>query len=186
MTTPRRQKVKQITPHDEQQMIKLDERQALIGSLGIKTTVFFGGSIEMGNAVDWQQNLKQQIESRESIFYTPVTIFNPRNEDWDTSIDPTDASNPVLYNQITWELHKQQIADLNVFYFAANTISPITLMELGLHKDDNTVVFIDDQYDRKANVQITCDYYDIPWYNEYDKFVNKVVGELYKISQRKM
>lgn len=152
----------------------------------IEVSLFLGGSIELGAAENWQERVINLLSANINNFYTPVTIYNPRNDNWDSTIDPADPSQKFLFDQITWELEKQQLADINIYYFAADTMSPITLLELGAHKDDNTIIYIDDNFQRKANVQLFCDYYDLQWYDDYNQFANKVVSETQKLSVQKL
>ncbi len=64
-----------------------------------------------------------------------------------------------FHEQVTWELEAQSIADVIIYYFAPNTISPITLLELGYfmgtlnHK--SMYIYCPKTYDRYGNVVLT-------------------------------
>jgi len=135
--------------------MKIVKPPATLQNFG-NTTIFLGGSIEMGKAQDWQNDI---IESCHGL---PITFWNPRRDDWDSSWkqDPTPGTN--FHGQVTWELDAQEKADLCVYYFDPETQSPITLLEVGLFKDKNVVVCCPEGFWRKGNIDITCQRYDVP------------------------
>src|SRR6478736_592421 len=96
-------------------------------------TVFLGGSIEMGAAEDWQVEITDLIEKN----CDNVTILNPRRDNWDPSWKQS-KDNPLFKEQVTWELDGLENSDIQIFYFAPNTKSPITLLELGLFAAQST------------------------------------------------
>lgn len=119
------------------------------------TSVFLAGSIEMGSAVDWQQEIVNSLE------LTDITVFNPRRDDWDSSWVQT-FDNPQFNQQVNWELDALDHASIVVFYFAPNTMSPISLMELGLMASTKKVVVCcPNGFWRKGNVDIVCSRYSI-------------------------
>ena len=132
-----------------------------------KFTVFLSGSIDMGHAIDWQSKIIEEFKYEEIIF------FNPRRKEWDStwvqSID-----NPVFKEQVEWELTGLDLADLIVVYFDPNGKAPITLMELGLHKDDNMVVCCPEGYFRKGNVDIVCHKYGIKQVPDLDGLIQSI------------
>ena len=65
--------------------------------------------------------------------------------------------------QVNWELDLINEADVIALYLQANTMSPISLLELGRHvKDGKLVVCCLEGFWRRGNVQIVCDRYGIP------------------------
>ena len=115
-------------------------------------SVFLAGSIEMGAAVDWQT----KVEERLSI-YDHVVILNPRRDDWDNSQEQS-PDNPYFRGQVEWELDMLFAADYIFMYFDPNTISPISLLELGAFAGEgNMMVCCPDGYFRKGNVEIFCE-----------------------------
>lgn len=112
--------------------------------------VFLAGSIEMGAAEDWQRLAEEALSDCE------VTIFNPRRDDWDSSWEQR-IHNPEFNHQVNWEMDRLEEADHILMYFAPNTKSPISLLELGLHaKDEKLIVVCPDGFWRKGNVEIVC------------------------------
>ena len=59
-------------------------------------------------------------------------------------------------------------------YFSPGTKSPISLLELGLivNSDTLVIVYCPDGFWRKGNVDIVCDKYLIPVYTEYQEFLS--------------
>ena len=117
--------------------------------------VFLAGSIEMGQAENWQQRLSQAVlaESPE------IVVANPRRPKWDASWEQS-IDNPVFREQVDWELDHLDRADLAVFYFQPGTRSPVTLLELGHRlagpKARDTLVCCPEGFWRRGNVEVVC------------------------------
>lgn len=148
--------------------------------------VFLGGSIEMGKAEDWQQRLTEDIAQ----ISEDILVCNPRRLDWDASWEQR-ASNTHFAEQVNWELDHLQRANVVVFYFQPDTLSPITLMELGHTLADNKmgqarvdnpdqtiVVCCPDGFWRKGNVEIICQRYGVEVLNTFDELQREVQAVL--------
>ena len=122
---------------------------------GIKR-IFLAGSIEMGKAIDWQTELSEKLSHKQKA----LLVYNPRRDDWDSSWKQ-EIGNPQFYEQVNWELEHIEKADLVVFYFDPNTMSPITLLELGLCAglEKHAVVYCPEPFWRKGYVDIVCERY---------------------------
>jgi hypothetical protein len=119
-------------------------------------SVFLAGSIAMGQAGPWQAELERALSD------APITILNPRRDDWDAAW-PQRADHPQFREQVTWELAAQERADLIVMYFAPDTQAPITLLELGLFaRSGRLAVCCPAGFWRKGNVDIVCERYGVP------------------------
>lgn len=124
-------------------------------------TIFLAGSIEMGVAEDWQSTIEKHLNKE------PVTIFNPRRESWDSSWTQ-DIKNAQFYQQVSWELNALEKSDIIFMYFAPDTKSPISLLELGLFAHSGKmIVCCPEGFWRKGNVDIVCDRYDIPIFSNF-------------------
>lgn len=112
---------------------------------GIK--VFLGGGIS--NCADWQSKFIALFGEDDRI-----NFFNPRREDFD-------ITNPRMSEeQIKWEHIALQSADVILFWFAPETMCPITLFELGKYVYKGTfpdrhyvIVGCDPNYMRKFDVE---------------------------------
>lgn len=126
-----------------------------------RKSVFLAGSIEMGNAEDWQSQLTQSFSE------AGYDVFNPRRDDWDSSWTQ-DFENPQFFQQVTWELNALENSDLIIMYFSPETKSPISLLELGIFAKSGKIrVVCPEGFWRKGNVDIVCQYYNIPLYTNF-------------------
>ena len=71
-------------------------------------SIFLAGSIDKGNAIDWQQNLIKFIgqPNQQSCAYEETIILNPRRFDWDESWSPT-LDNYNFVEQVEVLVHHQ-------------------------------------------------------------------------------
>lgn len=130
--------------------------------------LFLAGSIEMGKAEDWQAKVIEEMK------WAPGSILNPRRDDWDSSWVQA-IENHEFRTQVEWELRGLEKADVIALYLAAGTMSPISLMELGLfHKRQRLIVFCDDEFPRKGNVDIVCKRYGIDQVWTWGKFIRRL------------
>ena len=131
-----------------------------------RPSVFLAGSIEMGQAEDWQSRFEGGLQSAD------VIILNPRREEWDAAwvqrIDHLE-----FRAQVEWELAAQERATLIAMYFVPATKSPVTLLELGLFaRSGKVVVCCPDGYWRKGNVEIVCARYGVPMVESLDALID--------------
>lgn len=134
--------------------------------------IFLAGTIDMGNSMNWQQELIFQINNLAK--FPKLTIFNPRRETFD------DDSQRY---QIIWEQDHLDEADEIVMYLAKDSKSPISLLELGLYAQSGKLkVFCHPDFYRFANVNMTCEKYDISLYpigdvNPCEKIAHIITGK---------
>jgi hypothetical protein len=152
--------------------IKAPERTKLIFS----KSVFLAGSIEMGNCEDWQSKISKQLK------FKKADVFNPRRDDWDSSW-VQDINNPQFFEQVTWELDMLDECDIIFMYFDPTTKSPISLLELGLYaalcenhfiSSKQMIVCCPNGFWRKGNVDIVCQRYGIPVFNNLETAIIKL------------
>jgi hypothetical protein len=122
-----------------------------------------------------------------------VTIYNPRRNNFD-------INNPkVSEEQIKWEHKYLHESNILVFYFAQETLCPITLFELGAALERNIyttfkqdiIVYCEPEYSRKFDVELqiklamknakelsegfwTPDDYFVSLHDNYDDFVDEL------------
>lgn len=150
-----------------------------------KTTIFLAGSIENGVAEDWQTKLIQDVSKK--FGNDDIIIFNPRRADWNPNAK-MDANDEYFKHQVEWELHHLRCSRIKIFYFADDTVSPITLLELGAivsannyHKD-KLIVRCSDKYFRKGNVDVTLEHFQKNTaVNTYDEMLSKLDTQLENI-----
>jgi hypothetical protein len=144
-----------------------------------KFTVFLAGTIDQGNGGNWQKRVGEFL----SDFPDWLLILDPRRDDWDDTWEQ-DKDDPQFRQQVEWELKSQELADLIMFVFATDeknaekAEAPITLMELGLFKSKECVVCCPQGYYRKGNVDIVCERYGVPVYEDFDKMLEDVAQSI--------
>jgi len=134
-------------------------------------SIFLAGSIEMNTAVDWQSEFKNKLDKSFSIDKSKekLLLFNPRRDDWDSSWE---ENSPQFIEQVNWELNSLDHCSQIVMYFDPDTISPITLLELGLYaKSNKLVVCCPKGFWRKGNVDIVCNRFSIPMVPDIDSLI---------------
>lgn len=138
------------------------------------TYVFLAGSIEMGTAPDWQKEVIEKLKN------TSVTFLNPRRPDWDSTWKPDPKEGPFR-EQVIWELTSIAKSKVVFFYFAPGTVSPISLLELGLvlGGDMKAIVCCPPDFGRYGNIKITCEIAEVPVYETLDEAI-KVLLETIK------
>ena len=107
-----------------------------------ETTLFLGGGIT--GCFDWQEKMCQLLAE------TDLILLNPRRKHW--PIDDPEATD----KQIRWEYEHLQLADMIMFWFAPETLCPITLFEYGKWLVRNKPLFVgcDPEYKRLLDVQV--------------------------------
>jgi hypothetical protein len=128
-------------------------------------SVFLAGSIEMGQAEDWQSAVARALAD------VPAVILNPRRDEWDASWVQS-IHNPQFRAQVEWELAGQEMATCIALYFAPATKAPVTLLELGLFaRSGKVVVCCPDGFWRKGNVEVVCARYGLSMVDSLEELV---------------
>jgi hypothetical protein len=128
-------------------------------------SIFLGGSIEMGKAKPWQDELTKDLLKK----YENIIIFNPRRSDWDNTWTQ-EITDKNFYGQVDWEHEHITKSDVCLIYFQGDTKSPIRLLELGLCAglNHNTIVCVEKDFWRKGNVDYICKKYKIKQIDKLD------------------
>jgi hypothetical protein len=135
--------------------------------------IFLAGSIEMGNAVDWQTKVVKELND----FTKDLIFLNPRRDSWDSSWVQS-IENEQFYEQVTWELDALDKSDYIFMYFDPNTKSPISLLELGLYASSRKlIVACPDGFWRKGNVEVVCERFNIPLLNNLDDLISHFISK---------
>ena len=130
-------------------------------------SIFLAGSIEMGTAKRWQEDIAKELE------HNNVTLYNPYRDDFDSTQEQK-IENLYFKEQVDWELDYLEQSDLIVVYFDPRTKSPITLMELGLFIKKPMIVCCPEGFWRKGNVDIVCGRYKVPTVNTFEELVSYI------------
>ncbi len=130
--------------------------------------LFLGGTIENGQAEDWQSKfiigLSAAASDAEEKDGRPLnfTIMNPRRENWDPNAD-----DEQINKQILWEQTCLKQADIVVIHFTSDGTGVITQLELGQclerYKQGEIELYVSchPQYARRLNVIATAELYGL-------------------------
>jgi hypothetical protein len=132
----------------------------------VELRIFLAGSIEMGGAEQWQRQVVDAMAGVDNL-----VILNPRRDDWDSSWEQQ-AANAQFVEQVSWELDMLDAADIIVMYFAPETMSPISLLELGLYaKSGKLKVCCPSRFWRRGNVEVVCQRHNIPLFDDLEELL---------------
>lgn len=135
-----------------------------------KPSVILYGSIEPDPAADWQTSLATSLSD------LPIAVINPRCDAWDSTW-VEDVSDLRFKEQVEWEMDHAKAADVIAFYFKPGTLTPITLLELGMYAGTGkAVVCCPERFYKRGNVQIVCQRYGIELLGSLDE-LQKTVRE---------
>ena len=135
-------------------------------------SVFEAGSIDEGEAEDWQSKITDVLSDAECI------IMNPRRDNWDSSWEQS-IDNPQFKEQVEWELKGMEDATFVVVCLTKGSKAPISLLELGLHViGRRMLVFCPEGFYRKGNVDVVCNRYGVPVWDDFDEFSSNVKARM--------
>jgi len=135
--------------------------------------IFLAGSIESGTAEDWQEQVVLELAPIQDI-----VILNPRRDDWDSRWKQS-IRNRQFREQVEWELDAQEAADIIFMYFAPDTHSPVSLLELGLFaRSRKLIICCPDGFWRKGNVEVTCARFNIPLFDTLKEAIRHLKKQL--------
>lgn len=135
-----------------------------------RNKLFLAGSIEMGKAVNWQQEVIEAFENST----IPIAIYNPRRAVWDASLEQSSTCE-TFRHQVTWEQKYLDKCNIVLMNLLPDTYSPISLLELGqlthhMKKEPGefpskeVVVVCPKGFWRRGNVEMVCIMFKIPLY----------------------
>ena len=147
------------------EVIKPDNKTKFSTENSIK--IFLAGSIEMGKAIDWQDDITNRIN--EFSFTTGnITIYNPRRDSWDSNWEQSEI-NPEFRYQVNWELNKLEESDIIFLNFVEDTMSPISLLELGHFASSGKIIACaPKKFYRRGNVEVVCSRFSVPLFDDYE------------------
>ncbi len=132
---------------------------------GSFTKIFLAGTIDMGNSVDWQSQLKEYFSGKDGRYI----LFNPRRGSWNGGADGE------MEYQVNWELEHLEQSDIIIMNILGSSKSPITLLEMGLHaRSGKLYVVCEPSFYRYDNVRITCDYYGVPLFDSLEDMLSEL------------
>lgn len=127
-------------------------------------SLFLGGGIT--GCEDWQAKMCQLLRN------TDLVVLNPRRKNWPIN-DPEASA-----KQIEWEYEHLQKAHMIMFWFAPETLCPITLFEYGKWLVGNKPLFVGchPDYKRKLDVEVQTKF-ERPFQKVYSS-IEEVAGAI--------
>ncbi len=142
-----------------------------------RVKIFLAGSIEMGQAEDWQGVFAKGLGDLD------VDVYNPRRDNWDSSWEQS-IDNKEFRGQVEWELFGLETSDIIVMYLDPSTKSPISLLELGLFaKSGKLAVCCPEGFWRKGNVEVVCQRYNIPLFERLENLIEYAKGKIQSLTK---
>jgi hypothetical protein len=134
--------------------------------------VFLGGAIDNDAPRNWQTFVADILEQR----INHVVLFNPCRVNWTPMGDQT-TNNQNLRDQINWELDALMVCDTILMYLLPGSVSPISLLELGLYLRSNSklVVCCPDGFYWQTSIDITCQRAGVQVYRTIEAAIDEVV-----------
>lgn len=137
-----------------------------------RPVIFLAGSIEMGEAEEWQSRAAHALADLD------VVILNPRRDAWDASWVQSSA-NALFREQVEWELDGLELATLIVMYFAEHTKAPVTLLELGLWaRSGKLIVGCPPGYWRRGNLEVVSQRHGVPLFPTLEELLREARSRL--------
>lgn len=139
---------------------------------GNRKSVFLAGTIDNGASIDWQSEVESELSDLD------IVILNPRRDQWDSDWEQT-IKNEQFKEQVEWELNGLDKVDQILIFFAANSKSPISLLELGLHASNNNLIIVcENGFWRRWNIEVVANRYNIPLYDNLSDGIELLKSKL--------
>lgn len=150
------------------QIIQAPSRPARIH----RRSIFLAGTTTATGEADWREQISYTLADQ------PVTIFNPKRDDWDSSWRE-DSSDARWVEQIQWELDMQSQADIIVVLFHGITAAPISLAEMGMASQTGKLIACAlDGYSKQGYVEAVCKKFDASFITTEEQLKREVVARL--------
>ncbi len=130
-------------------------------------SIFLAGTIDNGKSINWQLEMEDILKDYN------VTLLNPRRDNWNPN-----SSRAEMAKQINWEMDNLDKCDVIFMNILEESLSPITLLELGLYANSGKmIVSCHEEFWRKINVDVVCDRFNIPRYDNFDDAITKLKSQ---------
>lgn len=128
--------------------------------------VFLAGTIDMGEAINWQADIENRLSDLDGY------ILNPLRDYFDPNIVQS-IHNSDFKEQVLWEQTGLEFADVILMYLLPGSKSVISMLELGLFADSGKmIVYCPPGFWRKGNVDIICEMYNIPVFDSTEDVID--------------
>jgi hypothetical protein len=142
-------------------------------------SIILYGTIESSPTDNWTTSFADSLSD------LPITILNPRRDDWDSTWRE-DMRFPLFKEQTDWEMDHAALADVIAFYFKPGTLTPVTLLELGMYAGmypAKCVVCCPEGFYKRGNVEIVCSRLGVEFLGSLEELGAVVKRRLIKLLQ---
>lgn len=131
-----------------------------------KYTIFLAGSIDMGRARAWHEDVIKGLADLD------ILILSPKRDDWDASWEQCRTCEPFR-EQVLWENDAMAAADMIVFCMTAESKAPITMYEYGRYASlKECIVCVEEGFYRQGNFDIYAELDKVPMYHDLDEMIS--------------
>lgn len=116
----------------------------------------------------WRKELTDKLSELDIDF----TIIDPSIDNWEKDIGEETIENEKYIEQTNWEHDGLDKADVQIFHFDDTSLSPITLFELGMFVGRDSIMYLEDNYEKKSYVEYIALRFNVP----IVKTLNEVVS----------
>lgn len=160
--------IKVFTPNNiKEEIVYLNTTGKNSIKIFLAGTIGGGEKSEITHKVNWQ---KEAIELINKYYpHIDIVIFNPRRDNW-----PEKGDKANIDYQIQWELEHMEKADKIFMNILGDSLSPITLMEMGLwagKEPNKLMVHCPTHFWRYDNVRNLCSRYGITLYPSFESLI---------------
>jgi hypothetical protein len=130
-----------------------------------KEYVFLAGSMDYKSSSSWRDKVINEFDDKNKNFFDP------------TNIDHDELNESEMESHIQWELEAMSMADKIVLNFLPDSLSPISLVELGLYvQSEKLVVVCPKEFYQSNYVYVLCEKYNTPAYPNIDEALNRLLN----------
>ena len=123
-------------------------------------SIFLAGSIDCNMPSNWRRRAIAKLSHYDY-------LFDPTNTNHDNLDDQE------MKEHIGWELNALLIANKILLNFMANTLSPISLVELGLYVTTNKLIVVcPKEFYKSRYVYTLCKKYNTPFFYKIEEALN--------------
>lgn len=113
-----------------------------------------------GMVKPWRKEVADRLSELE--FADDITVIDPTIDNWEKDIGEETIENEQYVKQTNWEHEGLEKANIHVFHFDDTSVSPITLFELGMFVDRDSIVYLEDDYEKKSYVEYIALSFGVP------------------------
>ena len=138
-------------------------------------SVFIGGTIDSGEAEDWQ---KKVIENLNIPQLEHIIVFNPRINDWDYNIKET-VNDDKFKKQVTWEQDGLEYSKYIFMNILDDSRSIISLSELGQYANSGKLMVVAGKnYFKRGNIEVLSKRFNFPLFDKLESGLNHLINTL--------